>query len=285
MQSDIVTLPPGRYLGRSLNRHDGDGFSVTQSAYAERDRLPEHSHSRAHFCLVVEGRYSEDVEGRRHQRRPGDLVFYPPDTAHAETHHTRGRHLLVEIEPALLERLAEVGEVPAAAQSCPPAARGVAGRLLAEAERPDALSGLAVEGLVLELLAQAARQDAAGRTGRPAWLDSVVRRIERRMPSPPRLQELAAEAGVHPTHLARALRRFRGESYGELVRRLRCEAARQALLESDMPLSEVALAAGFCDQSHFTRSFRRSTGQTPGVFRRLHRRLGGRAGADERLSG
>jgi AraC family transcriptional regulator len=72
--------------------------------------------------------------------------------------------------------------------------------------------------------------------------------------------------------LARTFRRQRGESVGDCVRRLRVESARRLLEDGRQPLSEVALAAGFADQSHFTRVFRRLTGMTPGEYRRTRLR-------------
>jgi AraC-like DNA-binding protein len=51
------------------------------------------------------------------------------------------------------------------------------------------------------------------------------------------------------------------------VRRLRLEWAAQRLAESSDPLSAVALGAGFADQSHLNRHFRRRYGFTPGEFR------------------
>ena len=57
-------------------------------------------------------------------------------------------------------------------------------------------------------------------------------------------------------------------SPGEYVRRLRVEIACQRLASSDMPLAEIALAAGFSDQSHFTKTFRHYNGMTPGEYRR-----------------
>jgi len=45
----------------------------------------------------------------------------------------------------------------------------------------------------------------------------------------------------------------------------------QELTAGDAPLAEVALRAGFADQSHFTREFRRHVGVTPAAFRRSAR--------------
>jgi AraC family transcriptional regulator len=72
---------------------------------------------------------------------------------------------------------------------------------------------------------------------------------------------------VHPVHLARTFRRYYHCSPGEYVRRLRLESATRELCASDASLIEIALAAGYCDQSHFSKSFKRHTGMSPARFR------------------
>jgi AraC family transcriptional regulator len=74
---------------------------------------------------------------------------------------------------------------------------------------------------------------------------------------------------VHPTHLARVFRQFERRTVGDFIREARIRYARQRMLESKAPLVEIALAAGFADQTHFTRSFKRLTGMTPTEFRRI----------------
>jgi AraC family transcriptional regulator len=64
-------------------------------------------------------------------------------------------------------------------------------------------------------------------------------------------------------------RQFERCTVGDYIRKVRIEHARQRMLESNEPLVEIALATGFADQTHFTRSFRRLTGMTPSEFRRI----------------
>jgi AraC family transcriptional regulator len=51
------------------------------------------------------------------------------------------------------------------------------------------------------------------------------------------------------------------------VRQLRIEYACHELAASDTPIVQIALAAGFCDQSHFTRTFKRLIGVAPSQYR------------------
>jgi AraC family transcriptional regulator len=96
--------------------------------------------------------------------------------------------------------------------------------------------------------------------------------VEDRFREPLRLADLAREAGVHPAHLSRVFRQRYRESIAERLRRLRTEWAAERLVDSDDPISTIALAAGFADQSHLTRALRARTGMTPSRYRRERRR-------------
>ncbi len=82
------------------------------------------------------------------------------------------------------------------------------------------------------------------------------------------LAELAAIVNVSRFHFARLFKRSTGMTALSFVEQCRIRRAQALILETDMPLSEIALLAGFADQSHFTRRFHRHTGCTPAVFAR-----------------
>ena len=102
----------------------------------------------------------------------------------------------------------------------------------------------------------------------PSWMTRVTQMLASDFRRPPGLEVLAAEAGVHPVHLSRAFRRFRGMGPAEYVRRLRIHFACSELMGRNVKLIDLAAEAGFADQSHFTRSFKLITGMTPCAFRR-----------------
>jgi AraC-like DNA-binding protein len=83
------------------------------------------------------------------------------------------------------------------------------------------------------------------------------------------LAELAQECDLSVSHFTRAFRRSTGlPPYGWLIAK-RVERAKELLADGTLPLAELALAAGFADQSHLTRSFKRQVGTTPGSWRRM----------------
>lgn len=268
-----VKLQAGTFYGAPTAQMDAPGFRFTESSYDAGLSLPPHSHELAHFCLVLNGSYTERLGGKSEERRPSTLIFYPPDTVHAESSHTGGRHFLIEIEPSRFAHLRDVetfanGPVVIRAQS----QLWITSRLVHEFRNRDALSLLALESLALELTISAARNGRTSKHSHPRWLIRVKDALAATFLEPPRLEELASIVNVHPVHLARAFHRFERCTISEYVRRLRIDHARRRMTTSDDSLAEIALASGFGDQSHFSRSFKRVTGLTPTQFRDLNSR-------------
>ena len=101
----------------------------------------------------------------------------------------------------------------------------------------------------------------------PQWLERVRNILDQRFAEPFKVSEIAAEVGVHPVHLAREFRKHYGSSVGEYLRKVRIEYACRELMGSNAAVTNIAFAAGFADQSHFSRTFKRLCGTTPGRYR------------------
>ncbi len=81
------------------------------------------------------------------------------------------------------------------------------------------------------------------------------------------LAQLAAVAQTSPAHFARLFRHATGVAPHQYVLTCRMEQAKRLLVETDMPLSEIALQIGCADQSHFTALFRKYVALTPKTYR------------------
>jgi AraC family transcriptional regulator len=266
-------LQPGEFFGRKSRSWESCGFRLTESVYAPGLRLPHHSHELAKFCFVISGDYVETLGGRAFNRRPLSLIFHPPDTTHSEAHNAAGSHFLVEVDARWLSYAREHH----ASLDCPVEfSEGVPIRavtqLYNEFRHLDTVSPLAVQGLAFELLAETSRRSAGERfLCAPLWLEQVTAQLRERFQENLSLEELAQSADVHAVHLARVFRKHNHCTVGEYVRRLRVEYASRRLSTSDAPLAEIAAAAGFADQSHFSRLFKRQTGISPSQFRAAFR--------------
>lgn len=82
------------------------------------------------------------------------------------------------------------------------------------------------------------------------------------------LDELARAAGVSPFHLVRLFTAHLSIPPHAYLLQARLERARELLAQGDQPLAQVAAEAGFADQSHLTRRFKRHFGVTPGMLRK-----------------
>jgi transcriptional regulator GlxA family with amidase domain len=101
----------------------------------------------------------------------------------------------------------------------------------------------------------------------PRALRRVREFIETHLEDNISIQTLAAIAGLSKYHFARAFKQSEGITpHGYLVQ-CRVRRAQDLLAATDLPLSEIALASGFADQSHCARRFREHVGVTPSSYR------------------
>jgi len=96
----------------------------------------------------------------------------------------------------------------------------------------------------------------------------LVEFIEENLEGDLSLHALAAEVEISPLYLARAFRAAVGQSPHQYVLTRRIERARELLRNTDLPVVDVALAAGFSSQSHLAHWFLRHVGVSPAAYRR-----------------
>lgn len=249
------------------------GFSLREGRHPAGSALPWHTHPGPTLCFVYAGAFTESFAGATLECTPGTVKITPAGEPHWNRfgrEDTRG--LLVEADASRVESLGGYAAVLAERGSFQDERLAVlAWRVAGELRRRDTAAALAIEGLLLELLAGVARERELRLTGAlPRWL-AEARNYLHDPGQVGSLSELATAVGVHPVTLARGFRKAYGCSVGAYLRRLRVARAARELAETDAPLAEIALAAGFADQSHFSNVFRRETGLSPSAFRRTVR--------------
>lgn len=254
-QSRVVRLP---------------GFVFNLGVHPAGSVLPEHVHDDPTICYVLRGRFTEHSRGDTKDCESETLKVTPAGEPHwnrFDNADTRGLRIDVDrgrfaaspsIFRVLDERLYSKGGTSGE----------LARRLVYELSSDDDAGLIAAEGLALELLAELSREPEPRATSRPPhWLFVADELIHEAYARRFAIGDIAQAVGVHPATLARGYRKAFGCTVGERIRRLRVDHAARALLETTEPLSEVALEAGFYDQSHFTNLFRRYIGVTPAEYR------------------
>jgi len=234
-------------------------------------RVAAHRVDQPLFAAVVRGRCDTTIGGRRFESSSGQAWSEP--AAERRVNHVVGRTAYVlSVLPddrhasGLFDDLRSSLARPIQRSSADIAI--AAHRAWVEFGERDSAATLALTGHVLVLAAAFARlPDARHHAPRPTWLRRVSDYLHAHYLDPFTLSDVAAIAGVDPAHLCRAYRAHTGSTVAGHVRRLRVEWAAGRILAGDMSLAQIAAGAGFADQSHFTKVFRKQLGITPAAYR------------------
>lgn len=262
----------GEFYGDVVRSHASPQFVLSELRHARERVLPTHAHRTAYFSLLVEGRYAETYDGRRHEYEPLTVWWHRPGVVHDDAvGHSGGRFFNVELTREGTDVLAEAG--PSRRDFHEQGTRVVwlACRLLRELRHWQPCSALVAENLALEMAGCALRHPGRPTSPQPVWLGRVVQKLHDEPDRRHYTSALAREAGVHPVYLASVFRRIHRQTIGEYLRALRVRQAANLLRRADVPLAQAAVTLGFADQAHFTRIFGDVVGMTPGAFRRLLR--------------
>jgi AraC family transcriptional regulator len=261
--------------GKNLvRRRELVGFTLTEAMYPARLRQPRHTHQRASFSFVLTGSYVENFGRQSQMRQPSTMIFHPPQESHSVDFESEVvRIFSVHID---FERLAHIREHSNVLDS--PVSRRtetiawLGRRIYREFDRMDALSALAIEGLILEILVTASRdEDGSEERKSPRWLKQAREFLHAHFSESLVMEDVARAVGVHPVHLARVFREKFGCTLGEYLRRLRVEFACRQISTTETPLCQIAFAAGFSDQSHLNKTFKNLFNLTPSEYRKISR--------------
>jgi len=241
---------------------------IAEFSYPKDAFLANHAHDRAAFCCTLAGAYEERYGARAFLCAAQDVVFRPAGEAHSDRFGGASNHcFVVELPAEWLRRSRLYSGVLSEPKSWnSPRFKWLLQQVYGEYCDEDPIAALAAEGLIWQLIAEVTRHDSR-RECVPQRLEMIREVLETYFASPPKLIELANLAGVHPAHLSRSFHRHYGCTISSYVRQLRVEFACHQLAETDEPLAEIALEAGFAHQAHFSTTFKRQTGRTPAEVR------------------
>ena len=271
MLSSTPCYAPTRFPAQVVRSRRAGDFHLSETHYPSAAVLPTHAHEYACVVVVLQGSFHEHHGADRRMAGPGTIIVRSAGEPHSNQFaRDGGRCLNVELPPQWLGRMPDIAIRSASSSGGPCSLRGR--RLHLELIHDDDLSALAVEALVLEILAGLARDEDCS-TAAPPWLLRARDRIHDDPAARFTLALLAAEAGVHPVHFATTFRRFFGQPVGAMIRQLRVELACRELVCSEAPIADVAIQAGFADQSHLGRALKQAIHVTPAAYRSAAQRI------------
>ena len=264
----IDKFPSGHYYGTSAfdRRFLKLGLCHLRATVPEHE-VKEHSHAGAHMVLATRGRYVTSASGI--QREGPVLVYNPPDVVHRDRFAGEGGWFFaISFDAADSRELYEQVKLPdfAIRNHDPLVIKQAFGLLKATASH-DAIK-LDLEALTFNVLGSLTTQ-APLSPNPPPWLQLAQEMIADLSDEDLGIADIADAVGVHRVYLARQYLRHLGCTPGDDLRRRRVDRATQLIMTGDQALSDIALACGFCDQSHLNRAFLQQWGLTPTSFTKL----------------
>ncbi len=265
-----LRLSSGQFPTKIVKSRKVAGFVFTETGYRPNQRLPKHSHERANFIIVLSGTFTENYGSKTRWCAPSRVIFRPPEELHADHfHNAGGRCLTIEVAGRWLEKLREHSIIlNDSADFQSGLLTTITARLYREFCTRDNVSPLAIEGLMLEMIAEVSRvSNRSSELVSTSRIERAKKIIHEHFSDNLTLSVIAESIGAHPVYLAREFRKRYSYTIGEYIRHLRVQFACRELANPDATIAEIATASGFFDQSHFSRTFKQMTGTTPTEYR------------------
>lgn len=244
-------------------------------------RYGRHAHETYTVGVIESGVEEFDYGGQLLRAGAGAVALLNPEVVHTGQAGVPGGWSYRVLYPAvglmadIARELGAPGGTPTFPETVIDDARSArllrAAHLAAEHGDRLASSSLLRAALAGILSAHARLASAGDSPRRPRNSAVIIRAVQDvladRIADPPTLDELAAAAGMSPFALLRAFRDATGLPPHAYLNQLRVRLARR-LLDAGLPPADVAAEAGFADQPHLTRHFKRVVGVPPGAYQR-----------------
>jgi AraC family transcriptional regulator len=265
----VKHLEIGEYSGTKLKEVVQSNFTISATTYnASTFDSSRHYHPNTHLSFVLKGG-CEEQKKHAYLRKPFSTTFYHPGEAHQINHIAdQSIHVNIEFNDTFFNEFLKQ-EIIADACLKNISIPLVMTKVYKELLDPDSFSPAAIEQLVF--LGFDKHREVSNLKSIPGWLhiakDFVISHWNRNI----NLDELAQVCGVHKVTVSKYFAKLTGYTISDFQRQLRINHAISLIKNSPLSLTEIGLACGFSDQSHFIRFFKSYVGFLPKQFERLQR--------------
>lgn len=251
------TIFTADFLGATSNQHASGNFRISVVDYTHKVSEEWHFHDKVHISSIIKGGNLESRKTGDTQVKPGRLMTYNEGEIHRNrfTAHP-SRNLNIEFESHFFSD-----------------------DLCFSYLRPDEEANLSFLNIYFELqlndihstqsIEQTVKSlfwyDRYDHSG--TWVSQLKELLNDRWNEFPSLESLSNELRIHPVTISKYFSRASGVTLSEYMRKLKVKRAVDFLLNSSIPLAEIAFSCGFSDQSHMNRLVKKYLGFTPATIR------------------
>jgi AraC family transcriptional regulator len=263
----MQVLEKGEYVGGIIREVRDEQMLASISNYSHSlFNDARHCHVNAHISFVLKGGCSEKKRSS-YERLPGKATFYMPGEPHQIINMHNSTHINLEMDEAFFQNYDLKEENFAAMMAKTPDAKFLMLQVYRELEADDPFTGTSVHMLLLHYLQQARAWSQEDKM--PCWVGMVYDLLHDRWNETLRLEDLSFAAGVHPGTISHYFPKYFSCTLGAYMRKLKVEKALSMIKSSGESMTEIGLACGFFDQSHFIKTFRQLTGFLPAQYAKL----------------
>jgi len=238
------------FLGTIVKRRFVSGLRLTETVLAQHSRTPKHYHDRGLVGWSLEGSYTNAYTRGPQDIQSSRIMFCPAGEPHTTFSEAGAVSFALELEPGWADRFGEVSLPLAPTVFELGSMASLMQRVHAEFSETDKPSALAIEGMVLEMIAVVMRFPMEPGPKTPHWLTQAREIVQEGFREQITITGIAEQVQVHPVYLGSTFRQKYGHSIVDYLRELRVNYAARQLSDSSDSLAMIAQAAGFSDQSH-----------------------------------
>jgi len=244
-----------------------------------------------HIFIPLDGSYEASmvmVGGHvaNSRRTVGQASIVPAGQQYSANWNEELEDLAIHLDPEFIARQArelvqtDNVDLIAACEISDPLVHQIGRSLAAEVDAGAPAGSIYAESLVNTLVAHLLRHHSSAGERFQHYLGGLPKRklrrvtefIDENLDRDLTLLEIAEIAELSPFHFARSFKQATGSTPIQFLMHRRVDLAKQLLVESELPIVEIGLRAGFKNQSHFTTLFRKITALTPKAYRNEHLR-------------
>ncbi len=264
----------------------------------EEDEYPPHWHYSYEIIMPVVGRFEVVVDHAGYELLPGEVFVIPSGVVHELNPLEPGERYIFMVDQDMVLNIEGLPPIRGTFYPCahlrfdrdPETLRQVSDVLWAavrEQEEDRPMRKAAIRAWLTVALVRLGRWLAESRQANRAerrhsmnaTMLEVYAYVAAHCSEKLTLEDIAARSGYSKYHFARVFREYAGVSFYEFYMRQRMLLCTRLLTEQSIPVTEVALRAGFGSIATFNRIFKRYQGMTPSEYRRLGRDTDEPAGA------
>ncbi|WP_163409853.1 helix-turn-helix domain-containing protein [Flavobacterium ajazii] len=265
----MQSLSKGQFFGETNRRINFNGLTLTDTEYTH-EKVDWHYHENPYFTFILQGNVLEGNRKEIYHCSAGSLLFHNWDDAHYNIKppgFTRG--FQIEIEQKWLSQWGlDTYDLQGSFAIKNPDVKLIFYKLFRESLLQENTCQLATESLLLGAFDNLKSQNKIQTGPAPFWVNSLRELLHEETHKNLSLSYLSELFDLHPVHLSRYFPKFFGCSLGEYLRKIKVEKSLALLSHHNKSLVEIALDAGFSDQSHFNRCFKENIGLTPLEYRK-----------------